>query len=247
MYLQANYTVGKGLTDYIGGQGMYNDYRDNRNRWLDKSLQSYDQTHVINASGIYELPFGRGRRWGAGWHSIVDALLGGWQLNGIFQFATGRPLTIDTRRYNLTYRHSDDRWSDDSTADFAGTDFSLTAKVIKTGSGVVGLTEEEKALFSNPPAGSPGGTAQYGFRRPRYSNIDASLFKSFRLPWLGEQGRILFRAEFFNLLNHPTFSYVVDNNINRCRYNCINSGAFGNITSMNGSARIGQFALKINW
>ena len=104
MYLQANYTLGKGLTDYIGGQGMFNDYRDNRNRWLDKRLQDYDQTHVINASGIFELPFGRGRRWGAGWHSVVEALLGGWQLNGIFQFATDRPFTIHSGRYNLTRR-----------------------------------------------------------------------------------------------------------------------------------------------
>ena len=72
--------------------------------------------------------------------------------------------------------------------------------------------------------------------RPKYTNIDASFFKNFRLPWLGEQGRLQFRAEFFNLLNHASFS-----NPN----GTMSSSNFGVITSDNGSPRIGQFALKL--
>ncbi len=229
VYLQANYSLGKGLSDYVGGQGMYNEFRDNRNRRLDKRLQDYDQTHVININGIFDLPIGSGRRFGSDWHPVLDAFLGGWQINGIFQFATDRPFTIDSGYYNLTTE-------DYSTGYYSGPDGNITSKVIKTGTGVIGLTDDEKGYFSTPEAGTAGMLSQYFFRGPSYSNIDASIFKNFRVPWLGEQGRIQFRAEFFNLLNHPTFNNPSST---------FTSGSFGNITSTNGSERIGQFALKL--
>ncbi|MBM3790547.1 MAG: hypothetical protein FJW35_09390, partial [Acidobacteria bacterium] len=86
-FLQFNYTLGKGLTDYTGGQGLYDDFRDNENRRLDKRYQSFDSTHIIQATGIYELPFGTNKRWLSGSTGLVNLLLGGWQLNGIFALA----------------------------------------------------------------------------------------------------------------------------------------------------------------
>jgi hypothetical protein len=229
VYLQANYTIGKGLTDYTGGQGMYNEYRDNANRRLDKSLQSYDQTHVMNMNGIFELPIGRGRRWGADWHPVADAFLGGWQLNGIFQWSTDLPFTISSG-YQMLYT------DDNSTGFYTGPNFNITSKAIKTGTQVRGLTEDEEGYFGQPDLGTVGMLAPYRFRGPGYTNVDASIFKNFSLPWLGEQGRIQFRAEFFNLLNHASF-----NNPN----GTMSSSSFGVITSTNGSERIGQFALKL--
>jgi hypothetical protein len=51
-------------------------------------------------SGIWELPFGKGRKWGSGWSRYLDGLLGGWQLNGIFQWQSGRPLAMGNIVYN---------------------------------------------------------------------------------------------------------------------------------------------------
>jgi len=230
-YLQFNYTLGKGLTDYTGGQGQYNDFRDNENRRLDKSLQQYDSTHIVQATGIWELPFGSGKRWmnaGSGW---MDYLFGGWQINGMYGLATGRPYTISSNRNMLTV-------GDTSTANYAGKDFNITSKVIKGGDGIIrSLTAEEVALFTYPVAGSPGGTPQYAFRSPIFTNIDASMFKNFRTPFLGEQGQVQFRAEAFNVLNHPNFNNASGT---------LTSGSFGQISS-NRSARILQFALKVNF
>jgi hypothetical protein len=231
-FLQFNYTLGKGLTDYTGGQSMYDDFRDNLNRRLDKRLQTFDSTHVIQATGIWEMPFGRNKRWLNSAPTWQDLLLGGWQLNGIFALATSRPFTIDTGRYNLTL-------NDTSTADYSGKDFNIASKVVK-GDYIYAITPEEKALFTFPAAGSPGGTPQYAFRGPLYTNIDTSLFKNFRARFLGEQGQIQFRAEAFNLLNHPSFNTPPSSNLS------IASGTFGQITSAR-AERILQFALKINF
>jgi hypothetical protein len=228
-YFQFNYTLGKGLTDFVGGQGQYNDYRDNENRRLDKSLQDFDSTHIIQANGIWELPFGVGKRWLGGVSGWRSGLISGWQLNGIFQLATSRPFTISTGRNLLTL-------NDSSTADYAGKDFNLASKVIK-GDQILAITADEKALFSNPAAGSAGGTPQRAFRGPLYTNVDASVFKSFRLGFLGEQGALQFRMEAFNLFNHANFGLPTSS---------INSGSFGQIGSTF-SPRIVQFALKVNF
>ncbi len=228
-YLQFNYTLGKGLTDWVGGQGLYVDFRDNLNRRLDKSLQNFDSTHIIQANGIWELPVGTGKRWLGQLSSWQNAILGGWQINGILSLSTSRPFTVSTGRYNLVLGQA-------STADFSGKDFNLASKVIK-GNQILAITADEKALFTNPVAGSPGGTAFRAFRGPLYTNIDTSFFKNFRVRFLGEQGQIQFRAEAFNVLNHESFSNPAAN---------INSGNFG-VISDGFSPRILQFAVRISF
>jgi len=231
-YFQFAYTLGKGLTDYVGGQTQVDAFRDNYNRKLDKTLQNYDSTHNIAANGIWELPFGTNKRWLNGMGGWKEAIIGGWQLNAIFQLATSRPFTIQGNRYNLTY-------GDYSTAMYNGTaDFNFASKVIKGASQVRAITTEEAALFSFAPAGSAGDVPQRAFRGPMFSNIDASMFKNFKLSFLGEQGSLQFRAEAFNLLNHPSFSAPNGR---------IDQGTFGVISSTISTARVLQFALKLSF
>src|SRR5206468_512540 len=142
LYFQGNYTFSKGLTDYVGGQSQADNYRDNADYRLDKTLYNFDARHVINANGLCELPFGKGRRWLTGGNGFVDRLVGGWQANSIFSFATGWPQTIQTGRNNLTV-------GDQSTANYAGTDYNIFAKIVR-GSQISTLTDEEKKLFTYP-------------------------------------------------------------------------------------------------
>ena len=229
-YLQFQYTLGKGLTDYTGGQTLYQDFRDNANRRLDKSLQRYDSTHIIQINGIWELPFGLHKRWLNGMSAWQDAILGGWQFNGIFQLATSRPFTVTSARYNLVQNQY-------STAYYSGNDFNIMANVIRGGTLITALTDAQKALFSYPGTADPGGTPFYVFRGPLYTNIDTSMFKNFRLRFIGEQGNLQFRMEAFNLLNHTNFNSPSST---------YGSGNFGVITSSM-SPRILQFALKLNF
>jgi hypothetical protein len=229
-YIQFNYTLGKGLTDYTGGQTLYQDFRDNAHQFLDKSLQQYDSTHIVQGNVIWELPWGTGKKWmnsAAGWQ---NAILGGWQLNAITQFTTARPLTITSNYSNFNTGRA-------STANYSGTDRNVTAQVIRTGTTIMALTPAQIAEFSTPPAGSPGGTPFYAFRGPHFFNVDTSMFKNFKVKYLGEQGALQFRVEAFNVLNHENFALPNGN---------INGGTFGAISS-GYSPRILQFALKLSF
>jgi len=228
LYFQANYTFSKGLTDYVGGQSQGDDYRDNRNYNLDKTLANFDATHVINSNWIYELPFGKGRRWLAGAPGWMNQIVGGWQMNGIFGLTTGWPMTVSTGRNTLTL-------NDSATANYSASDTKLFSKIIR-GDQITTLTSDEKARFSNPVAGSQGGTPERSFRGLRYINVDTSFFKDFSIT---EDKRLQLRFEFFNLFNHTRFDQRFLN-LN------INSANFGNVTAAL-NPRIIQFAAKFTF
>jgi hypothetical protein len=229
VYAQANYTFAKGLTDYITQQQLFEDYRDNANMSLDKAVQRFDSTHTMQVNGIFELPFGKDRRFLTGASGLAQALLGGWQLNGIYQWTTGRPLQVTTGRFTVSANIA-------ATPNFTGSKFDLSDAT--KAALVTVLAPEQKAQFSNPGPGEAGDLPRWSLRGPGYANVDASMFKKFAIPQLGESAQAQLRVEFFNALNHPQFG---DPNVN------INSGSFGTISSTAGAApaRIGQLALKI--
>jgi hypothetical protein len=100
--LQGNYTFQKILTDVTGTQSESNQtrvepYLDNNNPNRDYSRPAYDRTHTFNFNGLYELPFGRGKRWlNSG--GALDKIVGGFQLSSIVNWSSGVPTSIiDTR------------------------------------------------------------------------------------------------------------------------------------------------------
>jgi len=231
LYFQANYTLGKGLSDALLGQSLSDDYRDNASPKLDKGLSQLDATHVMQLNGIWELPVGKGRRFLGGASSWINGILGGWQLNGIFNWTTGRPISFTTGRYNLNQTEASTPYYDGST------DFTNIVK----GNQVTFLSPEQKVAFSNPAAGDVGGLPYYAYHGPGgLGTIDMSLFKSFQLNKLKEGAALQFRAEFFNVLNHVSFQAPSSGNRNT------NSASLGVLTSAY-PARVGQFALKITF
>ncbi len=234
LQFQVNYTMGKALTDYDGGQNQTLGYRDNENRGLDKDFSWFDSTHVINGNFIWEVPVGRGRRLLNDSPAAVNGFLGGWQLNGIVSYASGWPFTIHSGRLNLHTRRF-------STADYC-CDFGI-AKVT-TGDQIRIISEADAQLFSNPAAGSPGQLAWRRFRSDDLFTLDLSLFKSFSLPFLGEAGELQFRFEAFNLINNVNFNVCpADQFAGVCLQN-INSGNFGVIDSAR-DARVLQGGIKV--
>jgi hypothetical protein len=227
LYVQGNYTFGKGLTDYVSQQVLFDpDYRDNANPRLDRTYNQFDSTHTLSVNWIYELPFGQGRRMMSNAPMLARTFLGGWQLNGIYSWVTGRPLRVTTGRFNLNANVA-------STPNFTGPRFHLS-KVYKD-SQITTLTTQQRAQFSNPGAGQAGDLPLWSLRGPGYSNLDMSMFKKFPLAFLGENVEAQFRVEFYNALNTTNFQEPAVNT---------NSGNFGVISSAL-PARIGQLALKI--
>jgi hypothetical protein len=183
-----------------------------------------DLQHNLTMSIQVELPFGRGKRYLDSAGPLIDALVGGWQLNSIASFHTGTPVNIVS---NAGY------------ADYPGLRPNLVTGQNPT------LPRHKRtitewfntAAFTNPPGQTnsepiSGNAGRNLVRGPGYTNDDFSLFKNFYLP---ERMNLQLRAESFNLLNSPHYG-----NPNAS----FNSGSFGSITSASGP-RIMQFALKL--
>jgi len=80
-----------GGTTWLGG---ITSLQDPNNRRLERSLSTFDIPRVLQLSYVYELPIGRNKRFGANMHPVLDAIVGGWQTNGIWRFNDGRPFAL---------------------------------------------------------------------------------------------------------------------------------------------------------
>ncbi len=180
-------------------------------RW-DKALSDFNQTHRFVVSYTYDLPFGRNLK-GAG-KFFAD----GWQVIGIHSFTTGTPNTIQ-----------------------ASTDFSNTGGNARPNA-VLGVSDtpaggRNRQLWFNPAAYSDPASGQFGnvgrntVTGPSNVGIDFSLFKNFPVT---EKSRVQFRAEAFNLINHPNFTGLSTT---------YDSSSAGQLTTAQSSRQI-QLALK---
>jgi hypothetical protein len=99
---QANYTFQKTLTDSTGtGQTRFEPLIDNAQPNLEYSIADFDTTHVFNLNMIYELPFGKGKRFVGGANGVVDRIVGGWQVTSIIRWDSGAPFSITDPRGTL--------------------------------------------------------------------------------------------------------------------------------------------------
>ncbi len=200
-----------------------------RNLAQEKGPTSFDVTFVNVTSAVYELPFGKGRKFGAKWNPFIDAALGGWELNTINTANTGNPI-------NVCYAPSAANDVTGLTQDWRGQAF-LRPNV--SGSGI---SQSKSAMintyfagytFTTPPASAPfGNLGRNAFRAPELEQWDLAVNKRFRIT---ERAGLQFRSEFFNVLNHTNFG--LPNNVST-------SAAFGTIRTTYPARQV-QFALKL--
>jgi hypothetical protein len=179
-------------------------------------LSGSDRRQRIVFSGIWDLPFGRGRRFGTGWSRLTNAIAGGWQATGIAQFQTGGPLNFDSNylfrgdrnTVALNAQENIDRWF--STAGFETNPQRQLANNYRT------------ALRQFP-----------GVRGQGLNLWDLSVIKAFQIT---ESMKLQFRTEFLNAFNHPQF-----NDPDRTPTN----SNFGRSTGQGNLPRNIQFALKL--
>ena len=168
------------------------------NAWQPDQLRGpsdFDLRHQVNANWIYELPFGRGRSVGTGWSGLTEALLGGWQVSGLFRWTSGFPFSI----VNL------EGWA---------TNWAFTGNKFLTGDpGPVGTFIDEAGdpnAFADPNlalsafhAPHPGQSGQRNnLRGPGYFAMDTGVAKKWKL---GESQTLQFSWETFNLTNSVRF------------------------------------------
>ncbi len=267
LFLQANYTFQKTLTDISpGNPGLNNDnqtrveaFLDNQNPHLDYGRADYDQTHIVNVDAVYDLPFGKGKHFLQTDSKALDRLIGGWQVGGILRVNTGTPLTIVDPRgtLNRAGRSANQTAVTNLTNDQVsnligifrqnGNIYYINPSVINAqgrGASAFGQpTFSGQMFFDNPPGGS-GTLARSTINGPLFSEIDMSITKNIRI---SESVRFQIRADAFNLLNHTNFAIgVLDPNVGVSnRIFNVNSTTFGQITNtfnLSGLNRVIQVA-----
>jgi hypothetical protein len=166
---------------------------DINNRALNYSWSDFDRRHVLQGTWVYELPFGRGRRWSTD-SSVLDHVIGGWQVSGTIISASGRPFTVYSGLNTFSNVVQ-------TTANCNNCSRHLGSLVQEQGRNFW-FDTADRALFSAPAPGQLGNTARNYFIAPVYNQLDISVLKKFRIT---ETVSFDVRADIRNFTNHPSF------------------------------------------
>ncbi len=229
-----NNAVGGFRAPSLPGFGIQGDY----------GLADFDIRNVLHFSGGYELPFGRGRKFLTHSSGAINHLADGWRFNWILTLQDGQPQTIPC-----------------TIATVSG--LGCFALLVPGQSPIGGRHDVNQwmnpAAFANPPRATaigqsdfaPLGGAPTQVVGPGFHRFDLSLFKEFRI---SEKTHLEFRAEFFNLTNHPNFLNpgFSGNGVSPApgATDFTNTKNFGKITGTRDNPndpRQIQFALKLYW
>jgi Carboxypeptidase regulatory-like domain/TonB dependent receptor len=250
MRVQAGYTFAKtmSISDTVFGADLTSDatagLTDPYNAEMDRGLAGYSLKHSFNLTYSYDLPFK-----GSGW---AGRTIQGWRVNGIIRSQSGIPFGASTAfnpgdgliqggisggpkyRPNLLPGHSNNPIS--------GVSAGCPGVVTGTPLGTPDLYFDP-CVFSQPALGLYGNLGRHTIIGPAFNTLDFSLMKSTAI----REHSLQFRAEFFNVLNHPNFSNPSNGNsaaedIFDARGNRIPTA--GQIFSTVGTARQIQFGLK---
>jgi hypothetical protein len=220
---------GNGSQTSMGLPG-WQDIYDPRSDW---GPCYYDETHILSSYVTYQLPIGRGKKFGSGMNPALNAVVGNWEIGGIVTFHTGNAVTT-------TIGFQDPSGTNGPGPLFASErpDCSGPASYKKTIGGVPGayfMQWWNPSTFSLPAANTFGTCSAGDLRGPRYSETDLSVHKDFLIT---ETRRLEFRTEFINLFNHPILDFA--GGIAPFQ---LGSGTFGQISASQGERQI-QLALK---
>jgi hypothetical protein len=240
----ANFTWSKLMDDSSSDWGGFWSLdvlgQDFYNRAAERSVSAGDIPRRLTIASIVELPFGRGRRWAN--HGVASHIIGGWRATGVYTLSSGSPFGITDNSYGYCnaahtlsnrpmmagdplpqgFNQTLAAWFDRNAFDFSGT-CAAPGLLAPTGPG------DPKKAFGNAP--------RYfaKIRNPGVNNLDFSVQKDFAVPG-GDGRRLEFRADFFNLLNHPQFAEPIADPGN---------ASFGRITRTSVTNRVAQLGLHL--
>jgi outer membrane receptor protein involved in Fe transport len=233
-YFLNSFTWGKAIGDseqaleYFAGYFQANP-QNIHNLAAEAGPSSFDVKLNNVTSIVYELPFGKGRKYASSMNAVLDGVLGGWELNTINTWHTGLPL-------NVFYTPATANAVSGLSNDYRGQPFlrpNVSGSPASQSTSQMINTYFAGYTFGTPPVTDPfGNLGRNAFRSPGLEQWDFSANKSFRIR---ELAKLQFRSEFFNLTNHTNFG--IPNTTTT-------STSFGQIRTTYPARQI-QFALKL--
>ncbi|MES2391007.1 MAG: TonB-dependent receptor, partial [Acidobacteriota bacterium] len=223
----ASYTFGKSLDDTSGVRSQGNDIlfpQDNRCLACDYGPSAFDVRNRFVASSLYDLPIGPNKLVPVN-NKLLNALIGGWQVGGIFTHQTGAVATPQLGADNSNIQGAGGNY-DRPSATGISPYFDASSRSLNDW--------VNKAAYKSAAPGFFGNVTRSSYTGPGFTNLDASLHKKFLMPY-NEKHELSIRFEAFNALNHPNWNTPTLN---------FSSSTFGRITSTVNSMRQLQLAAK---
>ncbi len=229
LYFLVSYTYSKGFDNYLSddvspqaGVAYFplnpapNAYPLDPNGYTDKGLNDTDETNNFAASMLYQLPFGRNGHFASKASSVTNTFIGDWQFNLITHMTSGVPIGLTAGVNN------------------SGTALNNRPNALCNGKLSHHTVSEffNTSCYVDPPSEMLGDSYRTPLYGPDFIDFDTSLFKTFTLP---ESKQLVFRAEIFNVFNHPQFALPGT---------YTDSPNFGEITQIVNNPRLIQLALK---
>jgi len=226
--IQASYVLSKLLTDADSGGGTP---EDNYNRRLEKSIASYDQTHAVKLNYVYELPFGKGKKF-LNHGGVASAIAGGWRFSGIQSYSSGTPFglgtTVSFPIFNGGNRPTVATY-DDWRGAIAGSKFDPA----------VDKFLQPVSFFGTQPTDRLGTLTRYNPKLRNWPGFGES-YSLARTIQFKEQMRLDFRWETFNLFNRTAFGALSGGGT-------LQNANFGLWRTQANSARRMQVSAKFYW
>lgn len=217
IFFQGSYTLGKSIdlvnSAFFGSTGEAA-AADNHNLKLDRGPSAFDIRHRAVFVYVVDVPAGPGHRL-FGWQNpLTRQIFGRWQFSGITTLQSGAPFTVFNTSQDFSgFNQFNDR-----------PDYVCAGRLPQS-NGNPDVAFDKSCFRSPPPTGRVGTSGRNAFYGPALQNWDFAVLKTF--PLFGEQTRMKFRADFFNLFNHANLALPVSN---------MSSANFGKITQTVGSA-----------
>ena len=253
LQFQADYTFSKALTDAPDNQGnnqsTLENFRTLRDKRLDYRRSNDDQTHRFVANGLYDLPFGNGRRWFGGSNGVVNQVVGGWSVGSIVVWATRTPFFITSGRTSFNAWNALTE-ANNFPAQLVGMtfeEFKANVGVFRRPDGVYWFNPDllnvtlnpttgrfvsstlKPDLLGQPAPGTFGNFPMNALNSGRFFSTDLSVTKRFPIR---EAVSFEIKTTFINAFNNANFSYG---------NTTFDSTSFGRITTTSGSQRVIHF------
>jgi hypothetical protein len=219
---RANYAFGKAMD--VGGSGFSrsSSAQDPRNVAGDRAISDLNRKHIFSLDYVYQLPFGKGQRFGSSMNRLADAILGGWEITGILSARSGVPFGVGIGRdiANIGARSISQRPNvvgDPYAGGKNAPDLWIT-----------------RAAFAEPAPFTFGNLGRNTLVGPGFAQFDFGGYKNFVIT---ERIRLQFRAEAFNITNKVNFGNPSSN--------FDDTTNFGRITGTAGPPREAQLGLKV--
>lgn len=235
-----NYTLAKSIdltssaeSDF--GRGSYAILLNPYNASLNRAVSDYDIRHTVSGYAVYELPFGKGKLLASRANALVNGLIGGWQLSGIWTVTSGLPRSVS----NSGSWPTNWNYSGFATA-IAPVNGVITNKNAPGIDGVSGPNlfldpSTARDSFDYSLAGQVG--SRNIIRGQGLMNVDMSLGKRFLMPFK-ESHSLQIRWEVFNVTNTARFD------VNTASVDVGSTGTFGKYSTMLTSPRVMQFGAR---